>query len=196
MLNLPLLNLKRNNTCSWSHWLSQLLHEIHTSCLTPSPSQSTPMSCNHATFLLVALPSPPLPSSRAHFPKRNHCAFPVPKKTLLAAAKARKTTFRIRASKDGNGESADWYSRWLPSSSFAADKVFRLIASATASPIGQFVSSPTTFLHSIDPRVKLVIPITSWWLFVFVFVFVYAISKFVLLSVLLFCLLSFFYCLY
>ncbi|CAL0334630.1 unnamed protein product [Lupinus luteus] len=34
------------------------------------------------------------------------------------------------------------------------DQVFRLIAGATASPIGQFVSSSTTFLHSIDPRVK------------------------------------------
>lgn len=55
----------------------------------------------------------------------------------------------------------DW-SQWLPTGSFAADKVFRLIAGATASPIGQFVSSPTTFLHSIDPRVKLV------WLLVLV----------------------------
>ncbi|PKI47993.1 hypothetical protein CRG98_031657 [Punica granatum] len=34
--------------------------------------------------------------------------------------------------------------------------VFRLIANATASPICQFVPSPGTFLHSVDPRIKLV----------------------------------------
>lgn len=46
--------------------------------------------------------------------------------------------------------------KWLPTGALAADKVLRLIAGATASPICQFVSSPTTFLHSLDPRVKLV----------------------------------------
>ncbi|KAJ1428797.1 ABC/ECF transporter, transmembrane component [Sesbania bispinosa] len=111
------------------------------------------MNCNHATFLSVALPPSSIPSSRVLFPKRP-CAFLRPNKTLLGA-KVRKGSIGIRASKDDNGQLANW-SQWLPAGSFAADKVFRLIAGATASPIGQFVSSPTTFLHSIDPRVKLV----------------------------------------
>lgn len=46
--------------------------------------------------------------------------------------------------------------KWLPTGALSADKVLRLISGATASPIYQFVSSPTTFLHSVDPRVKLV----------------------------------------
>lgn len=112
------------------------------------------MNCNYATFLLLALPS--CNPKTLSFPK-HPCAFLPPKKTLLAL-KLRKPSFVIRASNskgDDNPESAKW-SKWIPTGSFAADKVFRLIAGATASPIGQFVSSPTTFLHSIDPRVKLV----------------------------------------
>ncbi|XP_027352734.1 protein ABCI12, chloroplastic [Abrus precatorius] len=104
------------------------------------------MTCNHATVLLLALPS----SCSIVFPKRPF-TFHSPKKTLLAV-KLKKTNSGIKASK---GESVNW-SQWLPAGSLAADKVFRLISGATASPIGQFVSSPTTFLHSIDPRVKLV----------------------------------------
>lgn len=46
--------------------------------------------------------------------------------------------------------------KWLPTGGLAADKVLRLISSATSSPICQFISSPTTFLHSVDPRIKLV----------------------------------------
>ncbi|KAI5447345.1 hypothetical protein KIW84_014984 [Lathyrus oleraceus] len=68
---------------------------------------------------------------------------------------------RINASsKSDNAQSPNW-SKWIPAGSFVADKVFRLTFSATASPIGQFVSSPTMFLHSINPRVKLVTKIHS-----------------------------------
>ncbi|XP_074588353.1 protein ABCI12, chloroplastic [Curcuma longa] len=35
------------------------------------------------------------------------------------------------------------------------EKVLRLIAGATSSPICQFIESPRTFLHSVDPRIKL-----------------------------------------
>lgn len=122
------------------------------------PSNSTPMNCNHATFLLVSLPPPPPPLL---FPKFH---YPVPKKTLLTLNLKRNPILRIKASKDDNGQSPNW-SKWIPTGSFAADKVFRLISSATASPIGQFVSSPTTFLHSIDPRVKLVSKFVSWVLY-------------------------------
>ncbi|KAK7303221.1 hypothetical protein RJT34_14123 [Clitoria ternatea] len=107
------------------------------------------MTCNHATFLFL-----PLPSSTSLLSPKPPSVFLSPNKTLLAV-NLRKPSITIRASKVENGESRNW-SQWLPTGSFAADKVFRLIAGATASPIGQFVSSPTTFLHSIDPRVKLV----------------------------------------
>lgn len=69
---------------------------------------------------------------------------------------AKKRNFHIKASIDANnGEPRNWVS-WLPKGSLAADKVLRLISSATSSPICQFISSPTTFLHSVDPRIKLV----------------------------------------
>ncbi|KAI4345543.1 hypothetical protein L6164_012656 [Bauhinia variegata] len=115
------------------------------------------MNCNHASFLLVAsFPSQPRSRSfsRGVYPKFRPFprAFIKPKETPLPV---KKVGFRIRASVDDNGETANW-SKWIPTSALAADKVLRLIAGATASPIGQFVSSPTTFLHSVDPRVKLV----------------------------------------
>lgn len=69
---------------------------------------------------------------------------------------AKKRNFHIKASIDANNcEPRNWVS-WLPKGSLAADKVLRLISSATSSPICQFISSPTTFLHSVDPRIKLV----------------------------------------
>ncbi|XP_041000990.1 protein ABCI12, chloroplastic [Juglans microcarpa x Juglans regia] len=68
---------------------------------------------------------------------------------------AKKIRLPSRASLSDNSESWKWV-KWLPTGALAADKVLRLIAGATASPIYQFVSSPTTFLHSVDPRVKLV----------------------------------------
>lgn len=67
----------------------------------------------------------------------------------------KKKNFRIGASAESNGGPRNWAS-WLPSGGLAADKVLRLISTATASPICQFISSPTTFLHSVDPRIKLV----------------------------------------
>ncbi|RZB82102.1 Protein ABCI12, chloroplastic isoform B [Glycine soja] len=109
------------------------------------------MNCNHAatTFLSLALPPPP---SSALFPKRPS-AILRPYQTLLSSNT--RLGLRVRASNgDSNVQPANW-SQWIPAGSFAADKVFRLIPGATASPIGQFVPSPATFLHSIDPRVKL-----------------------------------------
>ncbi|KAM7258209.1 hypothetical protein ACFE04_013950 [Oxalis oulophora] len=68
-----------------------------------------------------------------------------------------KKSSRIFAvsSTDGDGSTGNWVNR-LPIKGFAADKVFRLISGATSSPIGQYISKPITFLHSVDPRVKLV----------------------------------------
>ncbi|KAJ0092294.1 hypothetical protein Patl1_25483 [Pistacia atlantica] len=56
---------------------------------------------------------------------------------------------------NNDNESVKWLN-WLPTGGFAADNVFRLISSTTASPIYQFIASPSTFLHSVDPRIKLV----------------------------------------
>ncbi|KAG5104930.1 hypothetical protein JHK82_041900 [Glycine max] len=108
------------------------------------------MNCNHAaaTFLSLSLPPP----SSVLFPK-SPSAILGPNQILLP--RNARLGLRLRASNgDSNVQAANW-SKWIPEGSFAADKVFRLIAGATASPIGQFVASPTTFLHSIDPRVKL-----------------------------------------
>ncbi|CAM8915116.1 unnamed protein product [Rhodiola kirilowii] len=75
---------------------------------------------------------------------------------------SRSLRLRTRcASADDAGGSGKWLN-WLPKGAVGADKVLRLIAGATSSPICQYISTPTTFLHSIDPRVKLV------WLLVLV----------------------------
>lgn len=44
----------------------------------------------------------------------------------------------------------------MPKNLFAAEKVFGAISGATSSPIAQYISSPTTFLHNVDPRIKMV----------------------------------------
>uniref|UniRef100_A0A7N0U6D9 Protein ABCI12, chloroplastic n=1 Tax=Kalanchoe fedtschenkoi TaxID=63787 RepID=A0A7N0U6D9_KALFE len=65
------------------------------------------------------------------------------------------------AAVDDDGGSAKWLN-WLPKGAVGADKVLRMISGATSSPICQYISTPTTFLHSVDPRMKLV------WLLVLV----------------------------
>lgn len=120
------------------------------------------MNCNHAaaTFLSLSLPPP----SSVLFPK-SPSAILGPNQILLPRNARLGLRLRLRASNgDSNVQAANW-SKWIPEGSFAADKVFRLIAGATASPIGQFVASPTTFLHSIDPRVKLVSQVKSLYRF-------------------------------
>lgn len=65
--------------------------------------------------------------------------------------------------KDGTTASAatKWV-EWIPRAAAGAgsavgpEQVLRLISGAAATPICQFVDSPRTFLHSVDPRVKLV----------------------------------------
>uniref|UniRef100_A0A0D9ZYX0 Uncharacterized protein n=1 Tax=Oryza glumipatula TaxID=40148 RepID=A0A0D9ZYX0_9ORYZ len=68
----------------------------------------------------------------------------------------------------GKGEAGDAVARWaawIPRAAVGGagpEQVLRLISGAAATPICQFVDSPRTFLHAIDPRVKLV------WLLVLV----------------------------
>ncbi|PKU80565.1 protein ABCI12, chloroplastic [Dendrobium catenatum] len=72
------------------------------------------------------------------------------------AAQRRRAPARCcsSAAKDGDGEAPSW-TAWIPRS-FSLERVLKLISGATSSPIGQFIESPRTFLHSIDPRVKMV----------------------------------------
>ncbi|KNA10665.1 hypothetical protein SOVF_142110 [Spinacia oleracea] len=74
-------------------------------------------------------------------------------------------TYKIqsKAAVRSDGEAFNW-KKWLPRKvDFGPDKVLQSIAGATSSPICQFITSPTTFLHIVDPRIKLV------WLIVLVF---------------------------
>lgn len=64
---------------------------------------------------------------------------------------------------EGGSGSAKWLN-WLPNVA-GADKVLRLIGGATSSPISQYISTPATFLHFIDPRVKLVISLFNCFFF-------------------------------
>ncbi|XP_021742057.1 protein ABCI12, chloroplastic-like [Chenopodium quinoa] len=64
---------------------------------------------------------------------------------------------------NNDGGAFNW-KKWVPKRlDFGPDKVLQSIASATSSPICQFITSPTTFLHCVDSRIKLV------WLIVLVF---------------------------
>lgn len=69
---------------------------------------------------------------------------------------------------NGGGSSKNW-EKWLPRNLFAAEKVFGAIAGATSSPIAQYISSPTTFLHSVDPRIKMVSLLSFPLVFTFFF---------------------------
>lgn len=132
------------------------------------------MNCTHCTVAVVA-----------SFPRSSSCLPPSPSvaKPLLLrrsftrllsanhhAPRIQKISFRVRASASderssggGGGGIGNWVNR-LPRGAIAADKVLRLIAGATASPICQYVSSPSTFLHSVDPRIKLVCPFPACFL--------------------------------
>lgn len=78
-------------------------------------------------------------------------------KTFKSVTKRRRSIhIRCAAAIDNDGGTAGNWVNWIPKGSFAADKILRLISGATSSPICQFISSPTTFLHSVDPRIKLI----------------------------------------
>ncbi|XP_012069486.1 protein ABCI12, chloroplastic isoform X1 [Jatropha curcas] len=122
------------------------------------------MNSTHNTILTTVSPS--LPSKFRnpktlipHNSSQIHAQYRLGSTPAISLHKKRKNlelrVFKTRASGNNTGETENWVNR-LPTSGLAADKIFRLISSATASPIGQFISSPTTFLHSVDPRVKLI----------------------------------------
>ncbi|KAI4342786.1 hypothetical protein MLD38_027367 [Melastoma candidum] len=109
----------------------------------------------------------PFPSRQDNLKTFKPRLSPFPK--TLTLPRKRTAVFNIGASSTSPGESSGRVEgeglnrlNLLPKGILGADKVLRLIANATASPISQFVASPRTFLHSVDPRIKLV------WLLVLV----------------------------
>lgn len=82
---------------------------------------------------------------------------------LVPSASAPAPASPSPSGKDGTTASAatKWV-EWIPRAAAGAgsavgpEQVLRLISGAAATPICQFVDSPRTFLHSVDPRVKLV----------------------------------------
>lgn len=70
--------------------------------------------------------------------------------------KLRPPLINCSANSEGVGSAKTW-EKWLPRNFLSPDKVFEWISEATSSPIAQYISSPTTFLHSVDPRIKLVL---------------------------------------
>ncbi|KAL5202190.1 hypothetical protein ABZP36_013142 [Zizania latifolia] len=81
---------------------------------------------------------------------------------FCAASDPSKAANPSASSSAGQGEASDAVAKWVAWIPRAAvggagpEQVLRLISGAAATPICQFVDSPRTFLHSVDPRVKLV----------------------------------------
>ncbi|KAK3010656.1 hypothetical protein RJ639_011821 [Escallonia herrerae] len=116
------------------------------------------MHCTHspttATFPSLSSyhhPFKALISKRHHFSPSYSTLIP----HLSLTHKTLRPTIRCTAS-DGAGaaDTGDWH-KWLPKNFFAPEKVLKSISGATSSPICQYISSPSTFLHSVDPRIKL-----------------------------------------
>ncbi|KAL8171352.1 hypothetical protein V2J09_023156 [Rumex salicifolius] len=70
-------------------------------------------------------------------------------------SKSNKRVLVVQFSAPNQGATGDW-KNWLPKPDLGPDRILRSISGATSGPICQFISSPTTFLHSVDPRIKLV----------------------------------------
>ncbi|XP_076887229.1 protein ABCI12, chloroplastic isoform X1 [Bidens hawaiensis] len=60
----------------------------------------------------------------------------------------------IKCTQNTDSNPPKW-DKLLPNNIISAENILRSIAGATSSPICQFIASPTTFLHSVDPRIKL-----------------------------------------
>ncbi|KAF4358871.1 hypothetical protein F8388_013675 [Cannabis sativa] len=110
------------------------------------------MNCTHCTVPTVTFPAKPNLASPKTLRLLPRC---FTNQSLKTPHLRKNISFRVRASATDSSGARNWVNR-LPTGALAADKVLRLIAGATSSPIGQYVSSPFTFLHSVDPRIKLV----------------------------------------
>lgn len=136
-----------------SHFLQFLL---------PSPSMtshllylsSSPFISTSATLLCsrpprYVIPPPPLLSNSPPNKPNRPLKVTGRRCTLLVSCSASRSS--------GDGRAAPKWMSWIPLGvGFSPEKIFRLISGATSGPICQFIDAPRTFLHSLDPRVKLV----------------------------------------
>lgn len=79
--------------------------------------------------------------------------------SLHLQPKKSRTIISCAANSDGVKGAVNWaeiLEKWSPKNFLGADKLFRAISGATSSPIAQYIPSPFTFVHSVDPRIKLV----------------------------------------
>ncbi|CAN6452796.1 unnamed protein product [Victoria cruziana] len=117
------------------------------------------MSCRIHSFPQVSFWVPPKSLEKAQkvcvSGTMSRTAAALPSMNLLASrAKERRfMAFSVRAASGEEG--GGWKARWRPPD-MVGENVLRLISGATTSPIAQFIPAPVTFLHSLDPRVKLV----------------------------------------
>lgn len=86
--------------------------------------------------------------------RQSHTPLFIKNPIQLHPLKTLKPKFSCSATIDDGGPRRNW-EKWLPKNLFSADKVLKSISEATSSPICQFISSTTTFLHTVDPRIKL-----------------------------------------
>lgn len=132
-------------------------------CLTPISSFSPPRPGLRLPLLLGALRR----RSAASTLIRQKVPRPTAARTLNAALSISCSAADRDGGKDrtGGGGGGEVESRWaalIPRGvGVGPEKVLRLIAGATSSPICQFIESPRTFLHSVDPRIKLVMVLFS-----------------------------------
>lgn len=117
------------------------------------------MNCSFATVNFTAssptltLKFPPIGIS---IPFANANPGPLLRPSLIKTlSKSNKRVLVVQVAAPNQGTTGGW-KNWLPKTDFGPDRILRLISGATSGPICQFISSPTTFLHSVDPRIKLV----------------------------------------
>ncbi|XP_062180658.1 protein ABCI12, chloroplastic-like [Phragmites australis] len=108
----------------------------------------------------------PFPAARS---APNWPPFPGKARARRRGSSSRLTLFVCSAStpepsgggkaREAAASAAARWAEWIPrtvAGGVGPEQVLRLISGAAATPVCQFVDSPRTFLHAVDPRVKLV----------------------------------------
>lgn len=65
------------------------------------------------------------------------------------------------SSSSSSPSSSSWWRR-VQQKVVSPEKILRIISGATSSPICQFIESPATVLHSVNPRIKLVLQLYTY----------------------------------
>ncbi|KAL3348156.1 hypothetical protein AABB24_021687 [Solanum stoloniferum] len=121
----------------------------------------------YANFLHNYPTLTPTLSSIHAFTSKNHFTPNLRTEPLFLHLQPKKSRIIINcaANSDGVKGAVNWaeiLEKWSPKNFLGADKLFRAISGATSSPIAQYIPAPFTFVHSVDPRIKLA------WLFTLV----------------------------